>query len=303
MLGLTDYITTYSWEDIVLVWYVLIADAYHALQTRHGAWRRRGPAPTFTDPEVITVALFIDTFFGGNEELGLAFIRQYHAALWPALLPNGQFNARRRAVRLIIEQIRRHLTTDWGLITPDDTLRLLDVCPVQLTTYTRGSDNQTACGQEFFGVCPSKGSKVYGFKLHLTTTARQVVDNWVLVPASLHDSQAVDTALEGLAAMHVLADGAYNNPGVADQLQRQRAVTVWATPRKDSRYPWPAAFREAATRWRRKVETVFSVLATVFHIEAPQARSLDGVIARVATRLLAYNLSFITRAQLAKLPV
>ncbi len=76
MHGLTDYITTQPWVDIFTTWYVLVDDAYQALLTQVGRLRQRGPAPTFADSEVITIALIADTFFHGHEELCLSFMRQ-----------------------------------------------------------------------------------------------------------------------------------------------------------------------------------------------------------------------------------
>lgn len=107
MTGMIGFITDANWEDIFTIWFVLIDDAYQVLESHFGRWRRRGPKPTFSDSEVITVALIIDTFFHGHEALGLAFLRRYHADLFPNLLPNGAFNERRRALRLIMEQIRQ----------------------------------------------------------------------------------------------------------------------------------------------------------------------------------------------------
>ena len=184
MTGRTDFITTARWVDVMLVWYVLIDDAYQALEAHYGAWRQRGPLPTFSDSEVITVALLIDTFFHGHEALGLAFVRQYHRDLFPHLPPDGWFNQRRSILGPLIDQIRRLLTQQWGLIADDDPVRLLDSAPIPVTTYTRGKDNRTVNGSEYFGVAPSKGAKLYGFRLHLTTTTDQVVDDWVLAPAS-----------------------------------------------------------------------------------------------------------------------
>jgi len=77
------------------IWFVLVDDAYQELEKRYGAWRQRGPGPEFSDSEVITVALLIDTFFHGHEALGLAFLRQYQGDLFPKLPSNGHFNERR----------------------------------------------------------------------------------------------------------------------------------------------------------------------------------------------------------------
>jgi hypothetical protein len=107
MTSLTDFITKEDWADIATIWFVLVDDAYLRLEKQFGKWRKRGPQPQFTDSEVITVSLLIDTFFDGHEEKGLSFIRQYQQHLFPKLLPNGQFNYRRRLLGPIIEQIRR----------------------------------------------------------------------------------------------------------------------------------------------------------------------------------------------------
>jgi len=97
---------------------VLVDDAYLTLEARLGRWRRRGPQPRFSDSAVITLALIIETFFPGNEELGLSFVRQYHADLFPHLLPNGQFNYRRRLLSRITELIRRYLVREQNCMFP-----------------------------------------------------------------------------------------------------------------------------------------------------------------------------------------
>lgn len=294
MMGLTDFITEANWKDIFTIWFVLIDDAYQALERQHGGWRRRGPKPAFSDSEVVTVALVIDTFFHGHEALGLAFLRQYHLDMFPKLLPNGAFNERRRALRLIIEQIRQDITRTWGLIDKDDSLRLMDSAPIPLCTYMRASRNQTLTGAEYCSVMQSKRAKLFGLRLYVTTTDSQVVDQWMLAPAAPRDSKVMTALLEDTSNLHVFADGAYQDPTEMAYLQRRRNVHIWALPRKDAREPWPEAFRRWVKRLRLRVETVFSSLVTVFDIERPGSRSLSGLIARTATRLLAYNLCFIT---------
>jgi len=60
-------------------------------------------------------------------------------------------------------------------------------------------------------------------------------------------------------------------------------------------------FKQLASRLRHRIETAFSVLVKVFNIEHPGSRSLTGLIARTATRILAYTLCFITGPLLARL--
>jgi hypothetical protein len=299
MTGLTDFITDAAWEDVFTIWFVLVDEAYLALEQHFGAWRQRGPAPAFHDSEVITVALITDTFFHGHEALSLSFLRQYHPSLFPALPSNGQLNTRRRLVGPLMEQIRRYLTHQWGLIDPEDTCRLGDSAPIPVCTYTRAKQNATLQGDEYFGVMPSRKAKLFGVRLQVTATTDQVVDEWWLVPASVHDSKA--GMGEGVQEQVLLLDGAYHDPLLATVQKARRSVDSWAVPRQDSRTPWPAAFRAWVTRIRRRIETVFSVLTTVFNIEQLGSRSLDGLFARVATRMLAYTLCFVTQAMLVQL--
>jgi hypothetical protein len=302
MTGLTEYITTAPWADTILLWYVLVDDAYQQLERQHGSWRRRGPTPAFSDSEVITVALIIDTLFHGNEELGLAFIRQYQAALFPALLPNGQFNDRRRALGLLTEQLRQTILRTHGLVAPTDRLRVIDSAPIPVRTYQRGSATAVVSGAEYCGIAKSQGAKIYGFRLVLTTTSEQVVDRWLLAPASLHDSQTMEGLLLEYEDMLILGDGAYHNPSLTERLAKRR-VEVLSPPRKDnrSRTPWPAALRAVVGKLRRRVETALSVLSTVFHLKVPGAHSQEGVIARISSRILAHTLSFLMGSRLAQL--
>ncbi len=74
MNGQTNYITENSWIDTITRWYVHINDAYNRLIAKRGKrLRSRGPEPKFSDSEVITVSLTIETFFQGHEEIGYSF--------------------------------------------------------------------------------------------------------------------------------------------------------------------------------------------------------------------------------------
>ena len=133
MNGLTNYITEQSWEDTITAWFVLVDDAYQRLVAKRGRpFRASGPDPSFTDSEVITVSLIIETFFHGNEELGYAFIYQYLSGMFPRLLDLDRFNARRRELVGVIEAIRCDLRDQ--KLNRVDTVRLGDSAPVAVVT-------------------------------------------------------------------------------------------------------------------------------------------------------------------------
>jgi hypothetical protein len=100
----------------------------------------------------------------------------------------------------------------------------------------------------------------------------------------------------------VLGDGAYHNPTAAPVLQ-EHEVIVYAPLRRDNRKrpPWPEQMQRWVGYVRRRIETALSELTMVFDIERPGSRSLTGLVCRISTRSLAYNLCFLTGPLLAQL--
>jgi len=209
MHGLTDYITAYAWADIFTTWYVLVDEAYHAVVAHHGRLRQRGPAPTFADSDVMTIALITDTFFHGKEEVCLAFVRQYHADMFPHLLHDPRFH-RRRALSGLMEAIRRVYTT-W-LVADDDALRVVDSAPIPVCTDLRSRAWMTVAGADYCGVMVSRRATLFGFRLHLTTTTNHVVDQWMLAPASHHDGTLTPALMEDAHGLWVVRDNAFHHP-------------------------------------------------------------------------------------------
>ena len=291
MTGLTDYITQCPWEDVFTVWYVVVDDAMQQLEQEGVVNRQRGPAPRFSDSEVVTIALICDTFFHGHEELGLAFVRQHYLPLFPYLLENSRFNRRRRALGVVTEEIRRRLSRQ--LVAPTDTLRLVDTAPIPVCTYMRGNRCQTVRGAEYCGMIPSKRAKLFGFRLHLTISWDLVVEDWTLAPASFRETTVLESLLVERRGLTVIGDQGFQSARQEAWLLESRAMVVQTAQRRTDRVQRPQVVQRLLNRARRRIETALSVLATVFHLERPGSRSLSGLISRIATRILAYTLSFV----------
>jgi len=291
MNGFTKYITECRWEDTVTRWYVLVDDAYKRIIARRGRpFRSSGPAPSFTDSEVITVSLIVETYFHGNEELGYAFVWQYMSDMFPNLLDLDRFNARRRGLVGVIEAIRCDLRDQ--KLNRADPVRLVDSAPVTVVTYTRGASCSSVVGNEHFGVVTSKKGKVYGFRLHLTSTVDQLIDEWVLAPASTPDPKVLDELVLDCQNLVLIGDKIYNDAELEERLWRKRNILLLPLRKDNQKQQWPKGFQKVLGHFRHRVETVFSVLSTVFNVERPRGRSYAGYVVRVATCILAHTLNF-----------
>ena len=137
----------------------------------------------------------------------------------------------------------------------------------------------------------------------MTTSTDQVVDRWMLAPASYYDATMAPALLEdSCAGLFVIGDNAFHSPAASEWLKSQRDITLWGMPRRygrsakaweEWRDPAKVRVRRFLNRMRRRIETALSVLCGVFEIERAGSHSLAGLITRTATRLLAYNLSFL----------
>ena len=291
MRGLTDYITERPWVDTITIWYVQVDDAYRRLLAKRGRpLRSSGPEPAFSDSEVITVALIIETFFHGHEEVGYAFVAQYHRDLFPRLLDLDRFNERRRELIAVIEAIRRDLRDQ--KLDATDRVRLVDSAPVTLATYSRGARCTSVVGNQYFGVVTSKKGKVFGLRLHATTTVDHLIDEWLLAPAAVPDLQVLEGLVSDCHDLVLIGDKGYTDADAEEQLWQTRRIQLLPLRRQNQKTQWPKDIRRILGRIRHNIETVFSTLTTVFNLERPRGRSLAGHVVRIATCVLAHTLSF-----------
>jgi len=301
MKGLTDYITQSMWSDILTVNYVLIDDSYKHISPVVCPGRKFSPhgTPEFSDSEVITVALFAEMVFHGDEDKTLHFLRQYHLDLFPNLLDNSRFNRRRHQLTQVIEAIREQLRDRWRAAHPlaeeEAHLRLVDSAPVSICTYTRGGRCQTIpleWRDEWFGVCTSKKSKFFHPRCHVMTTLDQMFDTWLLAPGSYDDRKPMVALLENRQGLGLIGDKGYVSQNLGERLWDEGEHLLLALKKDNQKEQWPSGIQKILGYLRHRVETTFSVPTTVFNFERPKSRSLSGLINRTTTKILAHTMSF-----------
>ena len=301
MKGLTDYITQSTWSDILIMAFVLTDDSYKQIHPALQPKRKFAPhgTPEFSDSEVMAIAMFAELIFGGDEDKTLHFMRQYHLDLFPHLLDNSRFNRRRHQLTQIMEAIREHLRDRWRAVHPLEAetahLRLVDSAPISICTYTRGGRCQSIpleWRDEWFGVCTSKKTKFFGPRCHVTTTLDQMIDTWLLAPGSYDDRKPMAALLENRQGLGVIGDKGYVSQDLAERLWEDGEHLLLALKRDNQKEQWPSGIQKILGYLRHRVETVFSVLTTVFNFERPKSRSLSGLINRTTTKILAHTMSF-----------
>ncbi|MGB9879435.1 MAG: transposase, partial [Anaerolineae bacterium] len=308
MKGLTDFVTEQPWEDTIIATFVFVDDYLPEARRRVGFRRQRGPEPEHDDSVIITIALVAEYWFDGDEEKALAFLRQYHSNLWSTGIPDtGRFNVRRRALTLVMEEIRRQLRDHWRAQRPpadnpglsdedlEARIRLVDSAPVILASRPRGHASPIAEPEdrhEWFGVCTSQQFKFFGGRFHATVDFDQMLDEWMLAPGSYSDLKVLPALCDGYHDLIYIGDKGYVDAQTEELLWERGRHLLLPLRRTNQHNQWPEGIQRILGRLRRGIETAFSVLTTAFTLRFPRSRSLTGCLARLATKALAYTLSF-----------
>lgn len=284
-----------SFEDCCLWCYVVVDELWPQIGPH---CRRPGPAPTCSDPELVTMALVAECC-GWDEETVLLSRWHDHRDLFPRQPERSRFNRRRRQLAGAINALRRLILA--GLDLAVDRRCVLDSLPIPVIRFHLVPASNRAGWQAFaacFGKVPSKKVTIFGYKLYLLITLGGVILDFVLAPANVPELTAGAELLEEHTDREVLGDKAFISATVAARLWAENRIRLLTLPRRTEQRHVPVAVRQALNGARQIAETVNSQLAEQFRIEVNHAQSFWGLCARLATKLTAHSLCLLINRRL-----
>jgi hypothetical protein len=279
-----------TFEELCTYVYVTVDELFQTYVQPHD--HRPGPRSTFTESEVITLTLVAEIVGVDDETVFLAYVARNHRSLFPLLPERSRYNRRRRALGEAINTIRRQLL-GWllALLPPDERpLCMLDSLPVPVVGFHHASGRHRWYGWAAYGYNATKQQTIYGFKLHLLTTADGIITDFALAPANLTDGTFTDQLLRDKTDLLVLGDKAYINAFLQGELQDLHGVTLLTPLRANQRAQLPEGLNRLVSHFRQMIETINSQLAGQFNIETNKAKCMSGLLARLHTKLAAHTI-------------
>jgi len=279
-----------TFEDLCTYVYVTVDELFQTYVQPHD--QRPGPRSTFSDSELITLALVAEVVSLDDETVFLDYVDRHHRALFPVLPERSRYNRRRRALGEAINTIRRHLR-DWLLallLSDERPLCVLDSLPLPVVGFQHAQGRHRWYGWATYGYNATKKETIYGFKLHLLTTADGLITDFALAPAHLTDGTFTEQLLGDKAQLLVLGDKAYLNAELQRDLQERQGITLLTPRRANQREQLPAALTALVSHFRQMIETINSQLAGQFNLETNKAKCMSGLIARLQAKLAAHTL-------------
>ena len=276
-----------DFDDLCLWTYVIVDDIVKKLAP---LLRRPGPSPDCSDSELITMILVAECK-GWDIETQLLSEFSQHRHLFPILPCQSRFNRRRRNLGAIINQIRQMLLSDIEGV--EQKLCIIDSLPIPVMQFhlVPSSSNDWSCYGADYGWVESTKQTIFGYKLHLLVTARGVIIDFELAPASETDLSVGNELLTGHHNKQVIGDKAYISNPIKEELAQVNGIELITTPRRNQKQQISRQTQRWINQRRQIVETVNGQLTEQFHIKKNHAHTFWGLCTRLYAKLTAHTLS------------
>jgi hypothetical protein len=272
-------------DSFLVSLYVLVDDWW---QADHGrAPRRLGRPALLSDSEVLTLAILSQWPRFRSERDFWRFADAHLRCYFPNLLSQGQLNRRVRALEPELRALQRAMAED--LSDPSAVYRVLDTTLVAAIVRVRASRRGLFCGQATFGRNASKTEWVYGFKVALAVDPDGIVTAFGLAPASSDERPIGDALLASDGHGAYLADKGFTGLEWERRWLEEYGALVAATPQNNDRRAWSKRDRRWAAGKRQIIEGVICQLKDFFGLERHRAKTLSGLLARLAAKVAAYT--------------
>ena len=283
-------------EHLLVSLYVLADDWWH--ETHPPAPRKAGRPPSLSASEVLTLAVLAQWPRWRSERDFWRFADAHLRAYFPNLLSHGQLNRRIRALDPELRALQRDLAR--MLTDGSEVHHVLDTTLIPAIVRVRASRKGLFAGQATFGRCVSKTEWVYGFKVALSVTPAGVIAAFGLASANSDERPIGEFLLTSDGHDAFLADKGFSSVAWEKHWLEEYGALVAATPQKSTRRAWA----EAACRWsagkRQLIEGVIWQLKDYFGLERHRAKSLGGLLTRLAAKVAAYTVGQVLNERLGR---
>jgi hypothetical protein len=227
-------------------------------------------------------------FAASGTSLALRFFAPALLLLPYPLLSEPAQGRRVRALEPELRFVQRAFAEE--LSEPSAVYHVLDTTLIPAIVRVRASRKGLFCGQASFGRSASKTEWVYGFKVALVVDPEGIITAFFLAPMGL-GREAHRRSSRGLRSARSLplADKGFAGVEWERLWMEVYGALVAATPKDNSRRAWSKANRRWASSKRRNIEGVIYQLKDFFGMERHRAKTLQGLLARLAAKIAAYT--------------
>ena len=272
-------------DSFLVSLYVLVDDWW---KLEHSSEPPRAGRPALlTDPEVITLAILAQWPRFRSERDFWRFAQAHLRPYFPKLCSQSQLNRRVRSVEPDLRDFQRAVART--LCGVSEVYHVLDTTLIPAMVRVRASRKGLFAGQATFGRSASKTEWVYGFKVALSVSPEGVICAFGLAEAASDDRPIGDFLIIEDSQEAYLADKGFTGVQWERRWSDLYGALVAATPKDNSKRAWAKTDRRWASGKRQIIEGVIDQLKDIFALERHRAKTLGGLLARLAAKMAAYT--------------
>jgi Transposase DDE domain len=282
--GVEDRFVTNNLDTLLTALYVELDDRVLPLL----GWsrdHRPGRKPELDDAELICLAVAQHLLGVASERRWIRYARAHFGGLFPALPGQSGYGKRLRAQAGLLAAVITELARD----TPSwhDLLRLVDSTPLPCAASRETVRRSDLAGHAGYGYCASHSRWFWWFRLYLIATAEGMPVIWGLAHPGIGEREVTVALLQRdheliRAGQVILGDKGFAGKDFEAFIAGDLGAHLLRPDRKDEE----PRFGNLA-RQRQWIEAIFDTLKDQLTLERHGGRTLAGVYARVAARLLA----------------
>ncbi len=243
--------------------------------------RRSGPPPQVSDAELICLAIAQVLLGYSSERHWLRAARKHVGHLFPRILDQSGYTRRLRQLGPQLMEAVLLVAHISG--AAHDDFKLIDSTPVPVAQSRETVKRSAFAGIAEYGYCASHSRFFYGFRLHLICAPCGMPVGFELAPAKTDER---DVARELAERFLHAGDTLIGDKGYRSRDFEADLAAFGITLIRPDRIDEPARFGKLGGM-RQWIESVFDTLKDQLSLEDHRARSIDGLISRIARRLLA----------------
>lgn len=283
-------------ETFLISLYVVVDDWWK--RHHHRPSRRAGRPPSLTEAEVLTLAILSQWPRWRSERDFWRFADVYLRGYFLNLLSQSQLNRRIRDLEPEVRALQRNLAE--SLVESSEVYHILDTTLIPAVVRVRACRKGLFAGQASFGRCASKTEWIYGFKVALSVSPEGVILAFGLAEASSDERPIGEFLMASDGHDAFLADKGFSSVEWEKHWLKTYGSLVAATPQKSARRAWPKEACKWASGKRQLIEGVIDQLKDIFALERHRAKTLEGLLTRLAAKVAAYTFGQVLNLQLGR---
>jgi hypothetical protein len=257
---------------------------------------RPGPVGKVSDEEIVALAVAQAICGAASDRRFLGTIDRLLPGFFPDLPDQSQYNRRLRRLTPWITTVQLMLAE----LIAEGEVRLADGTMIACANYPGCASHSDFAGHASYGYCPSKSQFIWGMRLVLLVDRKGVPVGYDLVgPKTGQERGAVLELAAARPGSTLFADGGFWGREYASCMQLIDITLI--TPAKHKLNQRPAS-EIAKARTRLVIESVFATLKGQMSLQDHLAKTVPGLVARIAQRLLALTLGIYLNILLGRAP-